>query len=305
MAQLAIRGHETRGEEVIKLLEMMGGVNTERFKGEKTELGYYIECDYSIHLIDIKFDYRDVFYKITLEEFEEKYTYKVGDKVKWSKDNKVWKIECIKWDEYKDQILYALYRNDRFANAYVNELQPYEEETMEKRKYTDLRLDVDQDDKLATEATIDGNKIIPPENHLIGKITRVDNGMLVEFVKKQPVYPKTQGECCEVLFPHSIALGKVLTSGYNCELLKKFGELLICRDAYWKIAGKQMVLDKPWEPDWSNATQRKYCIVTTEGNVLKWVQKTTNKILAFPTAEMRDFFYENFKELIEECKELL
>ena len=28
-------------------------------------------------------------------------------------------------------------------------------------------------------------------------------------------------------------------------------------------------------------------------------------ILAFPTAEMRDAFYENFKELIELCKELL
>ena len=25
----------------------------------------------------------------------------------------------------------------------------------------------------------------------------------------------------------------------------------------------------------------------------------------FPTAEMRDVFYENFKELIEKCKELL
>jgi hypothetical protein len=28
-------------------------------------------------------------------------------------------------------------------------------------------------------------------------------------------------------------------------------------------------------------------------------------ILAFPTEEMRDAFYENFKYLIEECKELL
>jgi hypothetical protein len=29
------------------------------------------------------------------------------------------------------------------------------------------------------------------------------------------------------------------------------------------------------------------------------------KILAFPTEEMRDTFYENFKDLIEQCKELL
>ena len=30
-----------------------------------------------------------------------------------------------------------------------------------------------------------------------------------------------------------------------------------------------------------------------------------NIILTFPTEEMRDTFYENFKELIEQCKELL
>jgi hypothetical protein len=38
---------------------------------------------------------------------------------------------------------------------------------------------------------------------------------------------------------------------------------------------------------------------------MKWVQKTNNTILAFPTEEMRDEFYENFKYLIEQCKELL
>ena len=30
-----------------------------------------------------------------------------------------------------------------------------------------------------------------------------------------------------------------------------------------------------------------------------------NTVLAFPTKEMRDAFYENFKDLIEQCKELL
>lgn len=66
-----------------------------------------------------------------------------------------------------------------------------------------------------------------------------------------------------------------------------------------------MGLGKPLEPDWEKADERKYCIVNTEGNIAKWVQKTTNKILAFPTEEMRDEFYENFKVLIESVKELL
>ena len=60
-----------------------------------------------------------------------------------------------------------------------------------------------------------------------------------------------------------------------------------------------------WRPDWKKADERKYCIVNTEGNITNWVQKTTNKILAFPTEELCDAFYENFKELIKECKEFL
>jgi hypothetical protein len=93
--------------------------------------------------------------------------------------------------------------------------------------------------------------------------------------------------------------------GYKGYLIIRFQELLIARDAYWKIAGEEMGLDKPWEPDWTKPSEMKYCIVNSEGNITKWVQKTTNKILAFPSEEMRDAFYENFKDLIEECKEFL
>jgi hypothetical protein len=94
--------------------------------------------------------------------------------------------------------------------------------------------------------------------------------------------------------------------GYYGEVLIPLQKLIICRDAYWKIAGEQLELDKPWEPDWTNPSEIKYCITNTEGNIAaKWAQTITNKILAFPTAEIRDAFYENFKELIEECKEFL
>ena len=125
---------------------------------------------------------------------------------------------------------------------------------------------------------------------------------LTSFTNPKKEYSKTYEECCEVL-------GKTKAyqsvSGYKTELLEDFQKLLICRDAYWKIAGEEMGLGKSWEPDWKNPSERKYCIVNTEGNITKWVQKTTNKILAFPTEEMRAAFYENFKDLIESVKELL
>ena len=73
-----------------------------------------------------------------------------------------------------------------------------------------------------------------------------------------------------------------------------------------------MDLGKPWEPNWKNSEERRYSIVNIEGDInlpettlIKWILKVTNKILVFPTAEMRDSFYESFKDLIEQCKELL
>ena len=62
-----------------------------------------------------------------------------------------------------------------------------------------------------------------------------------------------------------------------------------------------MGLDKPWEPCDSKVC---YGIITVAGEIqhdtiAKW------RILTFPTEEMRDAFYENFKELIESVKELL
>jgi hypothetical protein len=96
------------------------------------------------------------------------------------------------------------------------------------------------------------------------------------------------------------------------EKLNALNQILICRDAYWKIYGDENELGKPWGPDWKNSEERRYCIVNIEGDInlpekilTKWILKVTNKILVFPTEEMRDVFYENFKELIESVKELL
>jgi hypothetical protein len=66
-----------------------------------------------------------------------------------------------------------------------------------------------------------------------------------------------------------------------------------------------MGLEKPWEPDWTNYGECKYCLYITENAVNKGIFYNDSHILAFPTEEMRDAFYENFKDLIETCKGLL
>jgi hypothetical protein len=64
-----------------------------------------------------------------------------------------------------------------------------------------------------------------------------------------------------------------------------------------------MGLGKPWEPDWEG--EGWYVIINHRGDIVTDVQWHANAILAFPTEEMRDAFYENFKEEIEFVKELL
>ena len=101
----------------------------------------------------------------------------------------------------------------------------------------------------------------------------VINAKKIVLEKKKPKYPKSYKECCEVLGLDTMEND---ASGYKHELIIRFQELLIARDAYWKIAGEEMGLGKPWEHDFANT------------------------LLVFPTEEMRHAFYENFKELIEE-----
>ena len=121
-------------------------------------------------------------------------------------------------------------------------------------------------------------------------------------VKKKKEYPKTFLERCDVL-----NIGNLIergVKGYKAELFDTLQKLYICRDAYWKIAGEEMGLGKPWSPDLTDNVN-KHCIEFRDCGVYKVTYSYTSRIFAFPTKEMRDAFYENFKELIESCKELL
>ena len=118
-------------------------------------------------------------------------------------------------------------------------------------------------------------------------------------VRKKPKYPTTYEECCDVIgiSRHEVEID--IPQPYQQNMFNLF-KLLICRGAYWKIAGEQMELGRPWEPDWTNENQPKYGLY----DELKYSIINPSQYV-FPTIEMRDMFYENFKDLIEQCKELL
>lgn len=324
--KLAIKGHPTRGKEVIELLEMMGGNSIyDYWKGDQEHLRYFINKQGNIdngYLMDNHNNYKG----FTLEGFLKKYPFKVGDKVFLYDNITEGYVTGMKWDEDKGTVKYCVYTSSEcwcdvkeLLKWNANDCKDRMEEIKSKREYNELRMPLDDDDKLATEATIMGKKILPPNGYLVGKITQIDNGMLVEYVKKKPVYPKTYKGCCDILLippyynlkyhTYEHCYNEYATSNTLLSLqdkLNTLGKLIICRDAYWKIAGEQMGLDKPWEPDFTNDEER-YGIYTTSNKVVKDFcgVGNVNIILTFPTEEMRDTFYENFKDLIGQCKEWL
>ena len=115
------------------------------------------------------------------------------------------------------------------------------------------------------------------------------------FLTPKPKYPTTYKECCKVLGCKCI-VGFVGLDDEEENLYGKFIALKRCRDAYWKIAG--------WELDWKNKSDN-HNLIVYEGEIIKDFYCGVNHVLVFPTEEMRDAFYENFKDLIEQCKELV
>lgn len=364
--KLGIKGHETRGKEIIELLEMMGGINKNMLSAHIGDVlnphVYFLEPDSSDnrivwnYLLGLEWDGRASDMMIfTLEEFLDKYPFKVGDKVYMKVDpnenclgyDKIYgEIESAMWVEKFGYVVYKL--KDSSGIFHREDLHPYEEESkgivitdknhkmgpksklpskyyeeiQTKREYDELRMPLDDDDKLATEVTIMDKKILPPDGYLVGKITQTDNGMLVEYVEKKPKYPTTYAECCEVLVgrkpkPNEISFDKMelclvdldntQSIDFQNPYLPQFNSLFrlrMCRDAYWKIYGEEAGLGKPWKPDWNEETN-KFTISNKCNKIYLNNTAWYAEVLSFPTEEMRDIFYKNFKNLIEECKELL
>ena len=433
--RLAIKGHPTRSEEVIKLLEMMGGKNFGNI-GNDDELFYYIDDKNNIDFDCTIWDINDSYTVFTLEEFLEKYPFKVGDFVRIPEYESEVRILKMKWCPVSEHIEYLVCPNDEEEWFTADELLEDNDNPTKMRdckkcglhfgsvrcfdkdcphnapksyavglkdgkviecgvnkeivmneikplfKAGDVvKLKGDPDENLfwiVIDVVKDGyifndaKKIPFDEQHHYEKTNRevidiqpskmknvlaellehikttpkeelerefeeikewsnvgptVEEFMtFCESVNKKPKYPTTYVESCEVLFENAsyseftFVPAKVCNSYYRGDFITELPfeiipyereirilyKLLVCRNAYWKIAGEEMGLDKPWKPDWSSFSEGSYPTITKcNGRIVKTSIYTHDCLLAFPTEEMRNVFYENFKDLIEQCKELL
>lgn len=282
MANLAIIGHATRGNEVIEILEMLGGKNSTKYFGDDDDAIYSIEGQ-EIVIYELEWVKIDAFIVFTLEEFLEKFPYKVGDKVKVLANMYcgVFDIQGMEWYCVSKVVKYNVHGYWLSAEN----LQAYKEEDMEEKN---------NDNCIKWDLPV-GYELQDKEGNVINTDT-------IKLVKKQPQYPKTYEECCKVLGHNSVFNDN---RGYKWELLCNLQKLLICRDAYWKIAGEQVGLGKSWEPDFDNENEYKYGLFRLRNIIYKDATCINPTLLIFPTAEMRDAFKENFNDDIELCKEFL
>lgn len=365
--KIAIKGHPTRGKEVIELLEMMGG-NTFNSCMEiaYSNRVYYIGNNNAITWDYIGHEEIDKYEIFTLEEFLEKYPFKVGDFVfagnwsyavdirqmhwnpktqeveymvkpgateLWYTANKLTKYampkfnvgetvynkhthefgEIIKYQWQKTEYIYLISHPSEDAwyleRQLTNDVKPVDNENKMKNVLAELLEHIKTTSKEDLEKEFEELKEWSNVGPTVEEFMDFCNK-----VNKKPKYPTNYQECCDVLgLPMQNVLEYINKDcnkhHYYNDLqstLNLFVSLKICRDAYWKIAGEQMGLGKPWEPDWTTSGQCRY---TIETNYKKFIFSKTQYghrvLLVFPTEEMRDAFYENFKDLIKSCKELL
>lgn len=293
--KLAIRGHSTRGKEVIELLEMLGGKNCYNFSGFDGYAYYVIAgCQNKIKAGEYIFGDEDMCL-FTLEEFLEKYPFKVGDRVFLYDNITEGCITGMKWDEDKGTVKYCVYTSSEYW-CDVKELLKWNNKAkapdIKGENYSGKRFGYKIPDGYEFDVVVDGKIFIKPI---------------------KPKYPTSYEECCKVLgvscraqlsYTNPVVEHNNIYLTKEKHLLDAFMKLRIYRNAYWKIAGEEMGLGKSWEPDWDDETN-KFTISNKCNKIFLNNTAWYAEVLSFPTAEMRDAFYENFKDLIEQCKELL
>lgn len=142
----------------------------------------------------------------------------------------------------------------------------------------------------------------------------VYNGFMEDeltLVEREQKLPKTYEEALNLVETVYYKSGKSyiaidtkteLPISYACSVS---GETALKHVAFEKLIFLRDIYRQGWKPDWENSTEYKYSIITTQGKVCVTIELFDSKVLSFQSAAIRDRFLENFKDLIEECKEFI
>lgn len=152
-------------------------------------------------------------------------------------------------------------------------------------------------------------RIIAPEGYVIKAIDIINGEAVITFMEEERKLPKTWEEFCE-MYPikadecYIDALGRerriredenLLPDRATAEAILALCQLIQLRDCY----------NKGWKPDWKRNNDKKYLIKIEREEIgcddaFLWASSP----LFFKSAELRDEFLRNFRQLIEKTKPL-
>ena len=292
--KFAIRGHKSRGKEVIQILESLGGKNTEGLTGTY-ETFYYIDDKNDIG-DDHKKNFPPTYKLYTLEEFEKEFPFKIGDEVSIAGFPNVPKtITKITWD--CDEILYSF---EGLNNTWFGAKALKKFEMKEERNIT-LTLD-----KAKEWYKKDGElREIALQAFTEKELTKVDLPKTwEEFCDNYPVKGSEATIGCDARIINcmyiegrrrSYKFKDIMPSEQSAEAHLAMIQLEQLRNCWWG----------DWKPDWLEGNVQKYVIQKWRDRISIETTYVTHSFLSFPTYEMAKEFLECFRDLIEKAGDLI
>lgn len=286
--KIAIQGHSTRGKEVIKILESLGGRNNE-YSGNHPELYYELHSNSIVAMCTKSDDYK--YY--TLEEFEKEFPFKIGDKVMFPV--KIgWASGKVTGLTYRqDQLKYEVdVRISGYHYVESHKLQLY---PMKEERNITLTL------KKAKEWYNKGGEL--REIALQAFNEQELNSLPKSWEEFCEEFPIKNGECWigsqDTIYSATITQDRKYKNWISS---KRSAEAHLALIQLEQLRG---CWRQGWEPDWNNGNQTKYCISYYREKFKISILCETRCFLSFPTMKMAEEFLKCFRDLIEQAGDLI
>ena len=150
-----------------------------------------------------------------------------------------------------------------------------------------------------------------PEGYVIDNENSTDTNIVLKLIETSR--PKTWQEYCAKMsgkesyyttnticgvIPSKFGVDPIISEFDNKEDAEAF-------EAYSKLFKLRKQWIGEWKPNWANESQRKYVIFNYAGEVVRDRSLSTAHCLSFPTLEMREEFFECFKDYLKQAKDLI
>ena len=289
--KIAIKGHESRGKEVIQILESLGGVNKCSLTGREEISYYYIDYNYNniIHCHDNKY-VNKYCKKYTLEEFEKEFPFKVGDEIRDCSDDEVGIITDLLF--IGNMLMYNVdFVNSGQAFMPTEQLKLYKE--MKERRNIILTLEK------AKEWYKKGGEL---KEIALQAFTEKELNPLprswAEFCINHPVkFGETYIGTCSKFISRSVETRDSVYDRYVCPSRKS-------AEAHLAMIQLEQLRDC-WRQGWIPKTHEPVYTIKFSVNGLSVYLFNSRAFLSFPTKEMAEEFLKCFRDLIEKAGDLI